>query len=343
MSADWSLVAVDALGVETGIGQATSRSVTWRLDGLAEARFTIRLEDEAVPTIVPYATDLILERNNARVYRGKFLSPVINLGIDQRRIEYTTFDYRGILDLAATVPPGGLRFDDVDQADIAWNLIDAYQQRPGGDRGITRGVGQVSGVDGRDVSYEAGAPIGQLITNLSRVINGFDWEISPDLELNMWHDDTRRGGDKVRTLDYGKTGVATAKREPSTQPFGTHWDAYGEAGTTPAASTLATVATDPRGRWERSIVDPNVSRTATLQDKADFNLDAGLGLQRWTLGLALNAWGGPTDLWLGDTFTLSLKAPNLEVLGRYRVEQITATIGQSDEESIVLGVTEVAA
>src|SRR5690606_9835308 len=70
-----------------------------------------------------------------------------------------------------------------------------------------------TGID-RDRTYEAGDSIGQRIQELSEVIDGFDWDISPvsasGLQLDVWH--PMRGSDRGVVLIYGGL-VAHVQRE----------------------------------------------------------------------------------------------------------------------------------
>lgn len=339
--ADWSFLLVDPVTDEQNeIAQSQGRMVTFALDDPSTAECSVALEDEVAGLVTPFVTDLLVARDGTDLHRGRLAEPLISGGTDDLRMGLNSTDYRGMLDKWGVVPAAGVTATAVDQALIAWNLIDAYQTRTGGARGITRGIGQTSG-QLRDRTFEPGAPIGSLIADMGRVINGFDWEIGPDLAFDMWHHSAGgRGSADVAVLEYGSL-IKSFQR--SRRDFSNAWTTYGDdETTTPRVSTAADVGTDPRGRWENSRSFTDISVQSTLNDRGDYLLENGNGRRSWTLEMVLGAWGGPTELWLGDTFTLAIDVPGLAVDSLCRVIELSVSLGDSDEdERVSLGVVEV--
>lgn len=94
-----------------------------------------------------------------------------------------------------------LTFTGADQLDIARALLDSAQAVPGGDMGIVSDPAVLSGV-ARDRSYLPGdlPVIGELLTNLGNVNNGFDWAWPVE-----WADRTHLRGRLL--LGYPRLGI----------------------------------------------------------------------------------------------------------------------------------------
>jgi len=72
-----------------------------------------------------------------------------------------------------------------DAGQIAWDLINTSQNLTDGDFGITQGTIQAS--VNRDRSYPPKKNIRDAIIELSEVINGFDFEITPEKVFNVYY------------------------------------------------------------------------------------------------------------------------------------------------------------
>jgi hypothetical protein len=75
-------------------------------------------------------------------------------------------------------------FSSEDAGDIAWTLINESQQQTNGDFGFTEGIIQPSKNRDRSYSYKN---IKDAIVQLSEVIDGFDFEITPDKVFNVYY------------------------------------------------------------------------------------------------------------------------------------------------------------
>lgn len=80
-----------------------------------------------------------------------------------------------------------LRFDQVSQGQIIWELINHTQSQFNGDLGIT--VGNLGPTKLRDRTYETGQNILDVITDLCNVIDGPTWEIDENLQLYVSKDE----------------------------------------------------------------------------------------------------------------------------------------------------------
>lgn len=83
-------------------------------------------------------------------------------------------------------------FDDHEQMDIAWDLIQFTQAKTGGGLGFTRGPETDSGVT-RTIKYRywERRVISEIITELAEMNGGFDYDIAPNKVFHMYY--PRRG------------------------------------------------------------------------------------------------------------------------------------------------------
>lgn len=335
--ADWTWALANpapSLTVFRELTEATSRRVTWRLDATDDAQFSMNGESEELAEIVDLATDLVIYRNGIKLHRGR-LGPAADSGnANGLATQLTSIGYRGMLDVRH-VPAAGATYTATDQAQIAFGLIDTSQSSTNGDWGITDGTGATSGTT-RDRTYDPGKPIGEALGELFRVDDGGEWEIDADLALNRWY--PTRGTDTGVVLDFGGLVVAF-ERLLSPADFGNAGVFSGDTSVTdPIDATAATLATDPRGRWEVSRAFPSIKEQATLVDRAAWVVAQAATLRpTWRITLAADAWEGPDHLWLGDTAQLAVHAGRLAVDAPHRIAEIAVTEDDNGVETVVMG------
>ena len=228
-----------------------------------------------------------------------------------------------------------LAFVQTDQGRIAWDVITSTQQCAGGNWGITNGIGPTSGTLRDRSTYDTGKPLGDIISELGRVDGGFEWEIDAALALNRWY--PTRGSTKG-TIDYG--GLLTkVQRTLTPADFGNVAIASGDPNlTTPVTAVASGVASDVRGRWEVSQGYATVKEQTTVSSKATWLLAQVSTLRPdYVVTFAQGRWKGPTDIWLGDTVTLSVNSGRLSVAGQFRVIEIQLSWGENGEETVTMG------
>jgi hypothetical protein len=325
--ARWAFVLTDTAGKKIGeLTAAKGRKLTARLSSPSEASFTIDGRHRQAAEIAERRTDLIVYRNGVKVFRGRVGAAQDQAGPDRHTVSpVTALDYRAVLDPRLTFT--ALTFTGVDQSAIAWALITDTQGRTGGNLGITRGLGQTTGVL-RDRTYEAGKSVGELITQLSEVINGFDWDITPDLKFDVHY--PQRGTDRGVVLDYGGT-VKTFSRTPG--QYANVVRVSGADGVAPVVREVADLATRPEGRVEAQFGFPDVTQAATLAQKAD-RLLAELSAAEPSYTVTLKTWGGPGELWLGDPVELVVKTGRLDEVSVRRVVEVDVDVDDSGVETV---------
>lgn len=161
-----------------------------------------------------------------------------------------------------------LSYVDIDQFDIAWNLIDYTQFQAYGDLGITRFSSADSG-RARTRKYEGSEykPISDALQELAAVNDGFDFEITADKEWKTYYP-TKASGD-VYTFELGKNvrGHAT---EFSAEDVRSEITAFGEGeGDNQLVSTEEDVdALEAFGLLQDTRSFNDVKNQATLNDHA---------------------------------------------------------------------------
>ncbi len=334
----WAVGGAAPAGVpERELTAAVGRTVTWRVDAAATAQFSIDGRHDEAAAFVERESDLWIWRDGVLLFRGRIVPPVQDdIDEDGHRCEVVAVDYRGML-AHRIIGGAGRTFSAVDQAEIAWTLIDESQSETNGDWGIVEGVGATSGQT-RDRTYAAGKGLLEALTELGKVDNGMEWQISPALELDRWY--PRRGSTVPVVLDWG--GALARVRRVSADRWANHVLSVGAQGTTPEEASSSTIATDLAGRWELFDGDGStITQQSTLADRAQWAVDQASTISatytvEWTPG----RWAGPDEIWIGDVATLAVKSGRLNINGPHRLAELTAVPGEDGAEKIVGGMVE---
>lgn len=337
---DWTWVLSGAPPLGVGVReltQAYGRALTLRVDAAWSATFTLDGRSEEAAVIEELATDLMIYREGRLFFRGRISVEHDQGNASKHVVQFTATDYRGFLGEHRFVGPVGRVFTGVDQGLVAWTLIQESQALPGGNLGISNGLGALSGTP-HTRTYDPGKPVGEAIDELMRISpGGGEWEISGDLMLNRWY--PRRGTATNVVLDYG--GIVTEfDRLLSGRDFANSVMATASQGLLPATAALPGLALDPRGLWERQEGFTSVVEQATVGVKAGWLLDQASVLRpEISVTLAAGRWDGPDVLWLGDTCELALRSGRLTDAGagRHRIVEIVLVPGDHGTEKVHMG------
>jgi hypothetical protein len=334
--AKWAFVLTDVDGNRLGeLTAAKSRKLVSRLSSPSEASFTINGRHEEAADIVELRTDLVVYRDGVKVFRGRVGPSQDQASADRHTVTVTALDYRAVLNERIIYAP--LSYTAQDQSAIGWALITDTQGLVGGDLGITRGVGQTTGVL-RDRNYEAGKSVGELVTQLSEVAGGFEWDITPDLAFDVHY--PQRGRDTKEVLDY-RGSVAGFSRSINPERYANAVRVSGDETTTAVVREAADLGTRPEGRFDAQHGFPDVNQAATLAQKADYLLATQSILEpSYTVTLKRGRWDGPQALWLGDSALLVVRTGRLDETSTRRIVEATVDVGDSGEETVVFALGE---
>jgi hypothetical protein len=279
-------------------------------------------------------TDLWVYRNGVKIFRGRIIGGTDTLNGDGgAEVNVAAVDYQGLL--SRRILLRDRTYVQTPQADIVWDLVREAQERPlapnpANTLYITRGVAPAGRE--RDRTYEAGASIGELIDNLSEVLDGFEWNVNPDRQINVGY--PRLGSRKHFALDFGGfLNSLTRGIDSGTQANGV-WQSGGE-GTTPVYVEAPGVAQG--GLWQASSSDPDVTEQATVQAKGEGVLAERRFLRpTFKATVSPERWD-PTLIGLGDTADLvvsfgRLHYPDLPV----RIVEINVSMTNDGAENVSL-------
>lgn len=349
LGADWSFVIGPASGgLSRELTGAAGRKVSFKLAGSSEASCTLDGNDSAAAEIVELATDLHIFRSQGRgmpkrrMYRGRISKLNDQLDANGHTVDVPSVDYRELLKrrliMSGTLDADRI-FTQKDQSLIAWTLLNAQQQRTGGDLGISRGLGQVTGKL-RDRTFNLGDSVGEKLNDLSQVIDGFDWDITPTSDSAMQFDiwSPQRGVDRAEVLLFGGN-IHSVTRAVDSSDYANAVRLKGRApdgGTEPppVERVAADITSRAEGRWDK-LYDEDATTLAALNDRGDWRIsDAQVIHPSYTVKLQAGWWRGADHIWLGDSVQLVIMSGRLNVNTSVRVQEITVDIGDGGAEDV---------
>lgn len=345
----WQLVAGPASGGHSlSLTAAKSRKLSFKLTEPSELGFAIngrQLQADALDELTTDVHALWTPSTGPTRILGRWR--VGNTSDDLTDTTHTVtvagIDYRAILNNRRLYSTSQLTWTATDQAEIAWGLLQQTQTRTGGALGIVKGwTGTVPTGTIRDRTYEASDSIGERITELSQVIDGFDWDVTPTdsvgLNLGLWY--PQRGTNRGVVAEFGGL-VSKVRREVNTSDYA---NALRYTGKTDASPPLvpqeleaADLATRVEGRFDAAFGDDSLITQAALSDRAAWQLATSQVIQpTYTITLKRGAWRGPDHIWLGDPIRLIVTSGRLAVDTTLRVYQLDVTLGDAGDELIEL-------
>lgn len=309
----------------------TRLELNLRVASACDAALTCSGHDIALGLADELVSDMWVWLGDQLAFRGRITAVDDTLTTDDHSVALKATDYRGVLARRVLLEGDQINFVQVPQAEIAWKLIDQTQLHSGGGLGITRGL--IPQSQPRDRQYTPGQGVGELLDNLSEVIGGFDYAVDPLLRLNVYY--PARGAEVPAVLEYGAS-VARMERRSSSAEFANVVRVAGAEGTTPKVSTAAGIATDPHGRWELNVSEPDLKLQSTVNDRAArFLADRQSRPDVYDLTLTRGAW--PTlGLRPGDWATLRAACCRLDLLERVRITEVAIDADPDGGETVKL-------
>lgn len=261
---------------QLGIGDPTasepSQDVTlfesWELernfDDGCTFTFNVPGDSPAAALLVEMATDVWIYDRGVADQRFRIVEVEQEWDDDgDDRALVTAVCYRRLLASRHVWAP--LDFSSTSQGLILWGLYQHTQALPGGDWGVT--LGDPGPSIPRDRSYVVGQNLLEMAVNLSEVVNGPSFDVDPLKQLLV----SQPGLRPVLQQPIQLGANARRIRRPSgAAEFGNAAIGFGDTeATAPAFAESTDIATDPRGRWERTVSRSSVTEQSTVQDYAD--------------------------------------------------------------------------
>ena len=329
----------------TDLPGAQGIRATFRLREPSSVEWRLPHSDPATALVRELSTDVVVWRNGLRLERCRVGPTSDDVDEDTGTAAYAAHDYRAILE-RRLIPSGLLgnsRWTNTDQALIAWRLLEFAQlgatwgQILGFPDGrwlaLARGHGQTTGRL-RTREYSTGKPVGEAIRQLSEVIDGFDWSISPTGSFDIHY--PRRGVGRSFVAHLGAT-VQRLRRTVDTSQYATMVRQSGADDVPARYAYTPDVDERPEGAWHAQLGDPDIIEAETLAEKAEGELEARQLLPGYTLTLTPGVWDGPETCWLGDTIRLVARSGyRLDVDTEVRIVEIAVDVGDDGGETVRL-------
>ncbi len=323
---NWQLTAAKGRRITLGLGQPSEASFT--LDGAS--RDAARIEE--------LTTDLWLFRNGVPLYRGRIGATQDSHDGNRHQMTVASADYRAVLGRRLLFEGDTLTYTQVDQSQLAWQLISNTQGRAGGYLGIVRGAGQTTGVL-RDRTWKPGETVLHYLDLLSNVRDGFEYVLRPlsgttDIAFDLFY--PSRGTDRQVVLDF-PGAISSWNRQVDPGQYANAIRVSGDDAIAPARAEAADIASVDAGRWDAQVGDTTILEAATLTARAQFDLaQAQTVTPSWSVRLRRGFWGGPGHVWLGDPVTLAVRSGRLNALTTLRVQEVDIALDDNDEATISL-------
>lgn len=286
-------------------------------------------------------TDIHVMRGSDLLFVGRVGATTDQLDASGHVLSVAANDYRAVLGRRALITGDTLGFSGVEQSLIAWTLITYTQGRTGGNLGIARGAG-VGGGLARTMTFTVGDYIADDINQIAQLDGGFEWQIRPygqsDLRFDVYT--PQQGQDNGVVLSLGDARVVSITRTVDPSTFG---NAVFETGQAPAGGSKPTVAYAEgigpgEDRFDK-VVGSNITQTAALAADAAAQLAQAQALfPQYQIVLVPGSWGGPSDIWMGDTVTVQIVSGRLMVNDRLRVLEMAFAIDANGREQLTLTV-----
>lgn len=307
---------------------ALDRRLEFRLDKPSLVAFRINAAHPTAQFIRELDTDVVVYRDGVPLIRAVITATQDSINEDSHYIDVSAMDYKGRLEFRLLLTPQV--FTDEKDVDIAWAAILAAQGETNGQLGIRRGRLD----EGVELSggFPAGISVGEALSLVSNVDEGFDWDIDADLRFNIFRP---RGRSSQRVLDYGGL-VSEVQREFAAGEFANSLRASGDE-TIP--SVIAGEGNATVGRWDRQVGFPQIDNPSLLAGLALDELsrlenEAVTNRVRLRSSEGIQTWGGPADIGVGDSVRLVVRSNRLNVNTLTRVREIDVTLGDDGREDV---------
>lgn len=289
--------------------------------------------EDAYAVLTPYTADIIVKKNKVPLFGVHIYDRTFTLTSEKRTIGIKADGFLNLFKdryITKTYSPQSM-------TDIAWDLIDTTQDDTNGDFGVTLGPNQYETVN-RERDYDDKNIKDALVQQTDILGSEFDFEFTWDKKFNTYE---AIGSEKPEViLTYPE--IITDVTVPDTA--GGLFNRIRALGSGTGVEKLSSIANDTTSQTNYKLREkPVLYNDITVQDTLDEHAERDLSQSKEIMKLpAIRIPGSSFDLtsnWIGDRVRITIKGiPSLNVDGMYRIEKISASLDDNDEEDITLEV-----
>ena len=324
--------------------EATNRSYSYQLNRAGKASFTLPITSDRLATFPIYlgVTRLLIYRENVLIWAGVVWEVEENATIDEGTVNIQCIEIFHILSEKRYTSN---TYTNTDAGQIAWGIINTTQGLTGGNLGLTQGTIQTT--QNRDRTY-LDEKIGEKIIQLTEVINGFDFVITPSIKINTlgeFNVYSKRGSTITDfRLEYGdklKNNIQSWSRKRTLSDIYNsvviEGEGYGDI-------ALKSIQTDPSminavGLLEGRVQEKSINQQITLDSKGQEFIRV-RKTEQPIYDLTLNnAYDDFGKYDIGDIVTVKIQTGYVNINTTMRIYGIDVRVADSGEEQIKLTVS----
>lgn len=331
-------------GLKEILPEALNRSYSYQLNRAGKASFTLPLTVERLQRFPLYigVTRLLIYREDKLIWAGVVWEVNEDAGDDDGNVNVQCIEIFHILSEKRYTSN---TYTSTDAGTIAWGLINTTQGLTGGDLGLTQGT--IQATQNRDRQY-FDEKIGEKIIQLTEVINGFDFEITPSIKVNtlgVFNVYSKRGATlNTFRLEYGeglKNNIQSWSRKRTLSDMVNsvivEGEGYGDIAlkSTQTDSSMITAVGLLQGR----VQEKSVNQQTTLDSRADEFIrvrKTEQPLYDITLNNAYDEFGLYD---IGDIVSVKIKYGYVDINVNMRIYGIDVRVSDTGEEVIKLTVS----
>ena len=324
--------------------EALNRSYSYQLNRAGKASFSLPLTTERLQRFPLYigVTRLLIYRADKLIWAGVIWEITEDAQDDEGTVNVQCTEIFHILSEKRYTSNS---YTNTDAGQIAWGLINTTQGLTGGNLGITQGT--IEATQNRDRTY-LDEKIGEKIIQLTEVINGFDFEITPSIKINtlgVFNVYSKRGN-VINTfrLEYGeglRNNIQSWSRKRTLSDMFNSVIVEGEGlGETILTSTQTDTALIASvGLLEGRVQEKSVNVQTTLDTKAQEFIRVRKTEQPLYDITVNNAYDDFGKYDIGDIVPVKIQYGYLDINTTMRIYGIDVRVSDTGEEVIKLTVS----
>lgn len=324
--------------------EVLNRGYSYQLNRAGKASFSLPLTTERLQRFPLYlgVTRLLIYRENILIWAGVIWEITEDAQDDEGAVNVQCTEIFHILSEKRYTSN---TYTSTDAGTIAWGLINTTQGLSGGNLGITQGTIQTT--QNRDRQY-FDEKVGEKIIQLTEVINGFDFEITPSIKVNtlgVFNVYSKKGSTlNSFRLEYGeglKNNIQSWSRKRTLSDMFNSVIVEGEGlGETILTSTQTdTVLISSVGLLEARVQEKSVNVQTTLDTKSQEFIRVRKTEQPLYDITVNNAYDDFGKYDIGDIVPVRIKYGYVDINTTMRIYGIDVRVSDAGEEVIKLTVS----